>query len=86
MQPMSYNLWLYVYSNPVKYVDSSGRWLETLIDIASIAYDIYDIKKNGLTWGSGLALASDIVSLGLLIVAGGGAIVRAATKFVSSSR
>ncbi len=25
MQPMSYNLWLYVYSNPVMYVDPSGE-------------------------------------------------------------
>ena len=54
-----------------------GHWIERVQSNASIAFDIYDISQNGLSWTSGLALAADIASLALPVVAGGGAAVRA---------
>ena len=75
--PQQLNRFSYVSNNPVKNTDPTGHWLESAIDIASIAYDVYDISQNGLTVTSGLALAADVVSLALPVVAGGGAAVRA---------
>ena len=75
--PQQLNRFSYVSNNPVKNTDPTGHWLESAIDIASIAYDVYDISQNGLTLTSGLALAADVVSLALPVVAGGGAAVRA---------
>ena len=51
--------------------------METALDIAFIAYDIYDISANGLNWESGLSLAADVVGAALPLVTGGGAAVRA---------
>jgi RHS repeat-associated protein len=75
--PQQLNRYSYVTNNPVNKTDPTGHWLESAIDIASIAYDVYDISQNGLTVTSGLALAADIASLALPVVAGGGAAVRA---------
>lgn len=67
-------------NNPIKYNDPSGHWVETALDIAFIAYDVYDVAANGLTWGSGLALAADVACAILPIATGGGAAVRAFVK------
>ncbi|WP_026371044.1 RHS repeat-associated core domain-containing protein [Kallotenue papyrolyticum] len=75
--PQELNRYSYVNNNPIRHTDPTGHWLESAIDIASISYDLYDIKQNGLTWTSGLALAADVASLALPVVAGGGAAVRA---------
>ena len=75
---MALNRYSYVLNNPLRYNDPSGHWLDTLIDIASIVYDVHDIATNGLNWENGLSLAADVVSLALPVVTGGGAMVRAA--------
>ncbi|MDW8332558.1 MAG: hypothetical protein RMK43_12985, partial [Cyclobacteriaceae bacterium] len=64
-------------NNPVRYNDPSGHWLESALDIAFIAYDIYDISTNGLNWENGLSLVADVAGLALPIVTGGGLAVRA---------
>jgi RHS repeat-associated protein len=76
--PQDLNRYSYVNNNPVTNVDPTGHWRESAIDIGFIAYDLYDIQQNGLNWTNGLALAADIVSLALPVVAGGGMAVRAA--------
>jgi hypothetical protein len=75
--PQSLNRYAYVGNNPVKHTDPSGHWLETAVDIAGIAYDIYDIHSNGLNWENGLSLAADVLCAALPIAAGGGVAVRA---------
>ncbi len=75
--PQSFNRYSYVNDNPVNYTDPSGHWFESALDVAFIAYDIYDIQQNGLTWTSGLSLAADMAGLALPVVTGGGAAVRA---------
>jgi RHS repeat-associated protein len=74
--PWALNRYAYVYNNPLKYTDPSGHWLETLWDIASIAWDLYEIRKdprNLWNWG---ALAADIAAAALPLVPGGvGAVV-----------
>ena len=74
--PQALNRYAYVYNNPLRYTDPSGHWLETLWDIASIAWDLYEIRKdprNLWNWG---ALAADIAAAALPLVPGGvGAVV-----------
>jgi pyocin large subunit-like protein len=74
--PRALNRYAYVYNNPLRYTDPSGHWLETLWDIASIAWDLYEIRKdprNPWNWG---ALAVDVGVAILPFVPGGvGAVV-----------
>jgi hypothetical protein len=74
---LAWDRYAYVNNNPVRYNDPSGYWVETALDIAFIAYDIYDIKTNGLTWVSGLSLAADVAGALLPVVTGAGLAVRA---------
>lgn len=75
--PLDWNRYAYARFNPIKNSDPTGHWVETALDIAFIAYDIYDIKTNGLTWVSGLSLAADVAGAILPVVTGAGLAVRA---------
>ena len=75
--PQSFNRYAYTNNNPMGYTDSTGHWLESALDLAFIAYDIYDIQQNGLNRTNGLSLAVDIGGLALPVVTGGGLMVRA---------
>jgi RHS repeat-associated protein len=75
----AWDRYAYVNNNPVRHNDPTGHWLDTLLDIAFIAYDIYDISQNGLNWSNGLSLAADVAGAVLPFVSGGGLLVRAAT-------
>jgi len=77
--PLDWNRYAYARYNPVNNTDPTGHWVETGLDIAFIAYDIYDIKTNGLNWVSGLSLAADVAGAVLPIVTGAGLVVRALT-------
>jgi RHS repeat-associated protein len=74
----AWDRYAFVNNNPVRYTDPSGHWIETALDIAFIAYDIYDISSNGLNWVNGLSLAADVACTVLPIATGGGILVRAA--------
>ena len=76
--PQAWDRYAYTQNNPVRYNDPSGHWFESVLDIAFIAYDIYDISQNGLNWETGLSLAADVAGLALPVVTGGGLAVRAA--------
>jgi len=39
--PQSLNRYSYVVNNPLKYVDPTGNWFETVVDIASLGYNTY---------------------------------------------
>lgn len=75
--PQALNRYSYGLNNPVRNTDPTGHWIKSAIDIAFISYDVYDISQNGLNWTNGLALAADVASLALPVVAGGGLAVRA---------
>jgi hypothetical protein len=77
--PQDFDRYSYCRNNPLIYRDPSGHWLESVIDIIFIGYDIYDINENGLTWENGLSLAADVAGLALPLITGGGLMVRAAT-------
>ena len=60
--PLSLNLYTYCHNNPVSGTDSTGYFLDTLLDIASLAYDIYSFAKDPTSSGA-LDVALDIVGL-----------------------
>ena len=78
--PQDLNRYAYVRNNPLKYTDPSGHWLDTVVDIVSITMTINEIRQEGLNWKNGLSLVADVGSLLLPVVAGGGMVIRAATK------
>lgn len=72
-----WNRYSYGRNNPIRYKDDSGRYIESAVDIAFIAYDIHEIRTQGLNWTNGLALAADVGGLVLPGLTGGGLAVRA---------
>ncbi|MEZ4736348.1 MAG: hypothetical protein R3E79_55385 [Caldilineaceae bacterium] len=64
----AYNRYMDVAGNPMKYVDPSGHWLETALDIISLGATVKDINDNGLNWENGLGLAADVGSLAWPVV------------------
>ncbi|MCP4128061.1 MAG: hypothetical protein GY753_13495, partial [Gammaproteobacteria bacterium] len=74
--PQNLNRYSYTRNNPIKYRDPSGHIAETVWDIANIAWDIHEVRKDPslLNWG---ALVVDVAAAALPIVPGGaGLLVR----------
>jgi len=75
----------YAANNPVVVYDKDGRILDIILDIAFIAYDIYDIASTTLSgkkvsstqWA---ALGADVIGAAVPFASGGGAAVRATAK------
>jgi hypothetical protein len=75
---------VYCGNNPVIHVDPDGRIFDTILDIAFVAYDVYDIAKSvvkgeGVSATQGLALGADVACAILPFATGGGAAVRGAS-------
>ncbi len=76
--PQSLNRMSYSLSNPLKYTDPSGHFPDALLDLAFIAYDLYQINKNGWTAENTVALVVDVAVLFIPIATGGGPAARLA--------
>ena len=85
------NLYSYVAQDPVNLVDPSGLFLDTFLDVAFVAYDIYKIGK-GLANGCGVsgtdlaALGADLAMAAVPFGTGGGVAVRAGAKAGGDSK
>lgn len=75
--PQSLNRFSYALNNPLKYTDSSGHYIDTVFDIGSLAWSIHDLKQDPHSILNWVALAADIGTLALPVVAAGGTGVRA---------
>jgi len=72
---LDYHRYAYVRFNPLKYTDPSGHWLETVWDIANIAWDIHEIRQDpGNLWNWG-ALVVDVGAALLPVVPAGAGMV-----------
>ena len=45
-EPDTQNLYVYCADNPVNYVDPSGHWIDTVLDVASLGYSIKEFTSN----------------------------------------
>ncbi|MBV6396583.1 MAG: hypothetical protein HFACDABA_02183 [Anaerolineales bacterium] len=75
--PQGYDRYAYTNNNPVRYVDPTGHFIETVFDIISVGMDIADIAQNGLNWGNGISLAVDVASVLIPGIPAVGAAIRA---------
>jgi hypothetical protein len=72
---LDYHRYAYVRFNPLKYTDPSGHRLETVWDIANIAWDIHEIRQDpGNLWNWG-ALVVDVGAALLPVVPAGAGMV-----------
>jgi len=60
--PQTMNAYTYVANNPLKYKDYKGEFLDTVVDIGFIAYDLY---KIGQALNNGQSIKSELGNLGL---------------------
>ena len=60
--PQSQNRYVYCQNNPQKYVDPTGNWLDTALDVAGLIYDAHEYRENPNLW-TGAAVAVDVVFL-----------------------
>ena len=64
--PGTLNPYTYAVNNPLRYTDPSGEYIDTLIDIAFIGFDIYTLINH---WNTGCgSISSDLLALGLDVV------------------
>jgi RHS repeat-associated protein len=67
--PLSLNLYTYVQNDPMQYVDPSGHFLETLLDVVSVAWSAVDLVKNP-SWGNAGYLTWDVAAAVIPFVPG----------------
>jgi RHS repeat-associated protein len=84
MDPQQLNSYSYVANNPMKNVDKNGEFLDTIVDVGFIAYDIYKITqavRNGESVSEHVtALGLDVAGALIPGVTGLGMVSRAAGK------
>jgi RHS repeat-associated protein len=44
--PLSLNLYTYAHNNPLLYIDPTGNAVETVVDLLSLGWSIYDLWRN----------------------------------------
>jgi len=77
------NSYAYAANNPLVSIDPNGECLETVFDIAMVAWSAYDFVKDP-SWTTGGALAADVVGAAIPFVpSAGGMAVRAGGKGAS---
>ena len=78
------NPYSYAMGNPVRYSDSQGLFIDTLVDVGFVGYDLYRIlNDNILGNGKKGSLGTNLTALGLDL---GGALIPGITGLGSASR
>jgi RHS repeat-associated protein len=73
--PQSLNRYSYCRNNPLRYIDPTGHWFETFLDIISLAVDVKELIGSP-SWENAGYVGADLISLALPIVPAGGQIVK----------
>ncbi|QDH21604.1 polymorphic toxin-type HINT domain-containing protein [Saccharibacillus brassicae] len=75
-RPSSLNPYTYVENNPLKYVDPSGHFLDTIYDLLSTGYDLYKLAKDP-TWENAAYVAADVLAIAIPVAPSPSATIRA---------
>lgn len=81
---MSFNRYLYVNNNPYKYTDPNGEFLDAIVDLGFIAYDLYDMATNGVNATNSASLGANVAGLFIPGATGLGLAARAGDKGVDA--
>jgi hypothetical protein len=77
---MSFNRYMYVNNNPYKYTDPNGEFLDIILDVGFIAYDLYDMATNGVNETNSASLAANVAGALIPGATGLGLAARAGKK------
>ena len=77
---MSFNRYLYVNNNPYKYTDPNGEFLDTVLDVGFIIYDLADMAVNGVNETNSASLAANVAGALIPGATGLGLAARAGDK------
>ena len=76
----------YAANNPLFYTDPNGEYLDTFIDIASLAVSISDVIADPTSVGNWVSVGLDVVGVALPGVAGLGAIYKGVDKGIDVAK
>ena len=81
--PQQLNRYSYTKNNPYRYIDPSGNYIESAIDIASLAYDFAQYQQDPSLLNT-VALVADVATLLLPGAAAGGFLVKGGAAAVDA--
>lgn len=73
--PQTLNRYSYCLNNPLRYVDPTGHFLDTLFDIASVIYDVVELVSDP-SWENAAYLGADVACAFIPFATGGGLIAK----------
>ena len=83
--PQQLNRYSFERRNPYKYVDPTGKYIESAVDVAFISYDIIELTEDPSILNF-VVLGADIAGAALPFVTGLGLGVKTGTKFLSEGK
>ena len=76
--PQALNCYSYVLNNPYRYTDPTGHFIDAVLDVGFIGYDVYTIIQDPHNSANYIALAADAVGFAVPGITGLGMAVRTA--------